>query len=141
MIIGRSTAWSALNNNKHVVRNQPVIGVEGKPRRASSPAAALAARSEHVVERGRALGRAVCEAFRPMCACELSVGMLETEVDNADHGGTRIRELAAAGEGCECVIIIGCPSSAALPLRTRNNVEIASGDAPACMQDMTSDGL
>lgn len=85
MIISRSTAWSALDNNKHVVRNQPVIGVEGKPRRASSPAAALAARSEHVVERGRALGRAVCEAFRPMCACELSVSMLKTEVAAVLH--------------------------------------------------------
>ena len=78
MIIGRSAAWSTLDNKKHVVRNKSVIVVEGKPRRASSPSAALAARGEHVVERGRAFGRAVGESLRPVCTCELSVSMLKT---------------------------------------------------------------
>ena len=76
LIVGSNSARSTLYNNDHVVGDKPVIAVEGKPRRSSSPAATLKARGKHVIKRGRAFGRAVGETRRPVCTREMPLCML-----------------------------------------------------------------
>ena len=76
LVVSSNGARRTLCNNDHMIRDEPVIAVERKPRRPSSPAAALKARGKHVVKRGRAFGRAVGKARRPMCARKLSLSVL-----------------------------------------------------------------
>lgn len=91
LIVGSNGARCALDNNDHVVGDKLVIAVEGKPRRASSPAATLKARGKYVIKRGRAFGRAVGEARRPVCARKMSLCMLYAQVNDAGHRCARVR--------------------------------------------------
>ena len=76
LIVGSNGARRTLYNNDHMIRDELAIAVERKPRRSSSPAAALKARGKHVIKRGRAFGRAVGETRRPVCTREMPLYML-----------------------------------------------------------------
>jgi len=139
-IIGDDSARSAFNNDEHVIRDEPMSAIECEPRRASPPATPFKARSEHVVERRRAFGRAISEARRPVRTRKLPVSMMKAQVDDANHRGTCIGKLASAGDGRKFIIIAGCTSRMTLPLRSGNNIEIARSNAPTRKHDMTDDG-
>ena len=111
LIVSGNSAQCTLDDDDHMIGDEFVIAVECEPRRTPSPAAALEARSEHVIKRCRAFGRAVGEARRPVCPRKLPVSMLEAQVNNAGHRGARIGKLATAGDGCKFVVVSGCPSS------------------------------
>ena len=122
-----------------MIGDEFVITVECEPRRTPSPAASLEARSEHVIKSCRAFGRAVSEARRPVCPRKLPMSMLKAQVNNAGHRGACIGKLTAAGDGRKFVIFSSCPSGMALPLWAGYNVEVARGDAPARVHDVSND--
>jgi hypothetical protein len=140
LIVRGNSARRAFNNDKHVVRDEPVIIIKRKPRGASLPAAALETRGKHMVKCCGTFGRAVGEARRPVCPRKLAVGVLKSQVNDADHRGARIWELAAPSDGRKFVVVDSCSSSMELPLRTGYNVEVTRGYAPAREHDVSDDG-
>ena len=97
-VVGDDRAGSTIHDDDHVVRQKFAVVAECEPRRASSPAAALRARGEHVVKRRRALGRPISKSRRPVRSRELTLVVVKTQVYNADHRRTIIRKVAAVRE-------------------------------------------
>ena len=84
-VIGRRAAWCAFDDDEHVIGDKAAAVAKGVPHRAPYPAASLEARDENMIEGGSPLGQAVGEAFRPMRSGKLPGGVVEAQVDDAQH--------------------------------------------------------
>ena len=84
-VIGRRAAWCAFHDDEHVIGDEAAAVAKGVPHRAPYPAATLEARDENMIEGGSSLGQAIGEAFRPVRSGKLPGGVVETQVDDAQH--------------------------------------------------------
>ena len=93
-----------------------------------------------MIERCRALGRPIRQSRRPVRSRKLTAVVIEAKVDDADRGRAGVRKHPAIGKGGKFLIRGSQASSATLPRRVRNDVEVTRGKTPPGLQDMTGDG-
>ena len=71
---------------------------------------------------------------------KLTTIMIEAKVNKMNRRCTGVQKCAAVRKGGKFLVGDGHSSSAAFPRRTRNDVEIARGEAPPSLRDVSSDG-
>eukprot|EP00900_Chrysochromulina_parva_P022279 jgi/Chrpa1/4685/Chrysochromulina_OHIO_Genome00001515-RA len=137
-IVGYDGARRSLHNHNHVVGYEILSIIKCKPCGAPHPAAPFEPRCENMIERRRALRRAVGEAGCPVRPGELSSGMVKSEVDDPCHRRAVI-EFAPTRDSLESVVCLGRSPCATPPCRTWCDVEVAGGEASPGQKNMAHD--